>query len=100
MSTFCRGCGVPRVPEDGTLTKNGTQAGDVVTVSCNEGFKQYQGDTERTCLVYGSWSGEEPECRGECTDYFSLYSFQVDQNVKMYGFEREYFKKTTIWVGM
>ncbi|XP_063877551.1 sushi, von Willebrand factor type A, EGF and pentraxin domain-containing protein 1-like isoform X4 [Scylla paramamosain] len=63
VSTFCRGCGVPRVPEDGTLTRNGTQAGDIVTVSCNEGFKQYQGDRERTCLVYGSWSGEEPECR-------------------------------------
>ncbi|XP_050712143.1 sushi, von Willebrand factor type A, EGF and pentraxin domain-containing protein 1-like isoform X3 [Eriocheir sinensis] len=63
VSSFCRGCGVPRVPEDGTVNGPGTEAGNIITITCNEGFKQYRGSSERTCLVYGSWSGEEPECR-------------------------------------
>lgn len=63
VSSFCRGCGVPRVPEDGTVNAPGTEPGDIITITCNEGFKQYRGSRERTCLVYGSWSGEEPECR-------------------------------------
>lgn len=77
MSTFCRGCGVPRVPEDGTLTGAGTGAGDTITINCNEGFKQYSGDRERTCLVHGAWSGEEPECRREFIDHKLFYSFLV-----------------------
>ncbi|XP_042878589.1 sushi, von Willebrand factor type A, EGF and pentraxin domain-containing protein 1-like isoform X2 [Penaeus japonicus] len=62
-STFCHGCGVPSKPSDGQVRVNGAGAGAVATVECDQGFKLYTGESERTCLVYGMWSGPEPECR-------------------------------------
>ncbi|XP_045583570.2 sushi, von Willebrand factor type A, EGF and pentraxin domain-containing protein 1 isoform X3 [Procambarus clarkii] len=62
-STFCRGCGVPTTPQNGAVEDGGEELGTRVTVTCDVGFKLYRGESERTCLLYGAWSGEEPECR-------------------------------------
>ncbi|KAK8726504.1 hypothetical protein OTU49_010282 [Cherax quadricarinatus] len=85
-STFCRGCGVPRVPENGSLQKSREGAGAHVIVTCDTGFKLYQGQSERTCLVYGSWSGKEPECRRiSCSFPGYLLNGHMEGNSYSYG---------------
>ncbi|XP_068228821.1 sushi, von Willebrand factor type A, EGF and pentraxin domain-containing protein 1-like isoform X2 [Palaemon carinicauda] len=61
-STFCRGCGIPYVPEHGSIEEIKTDSVQRIAVTCEEGFKLYRGDPERICLVNGTWSGHEPEC--------------------------------------
>ncbi|XP_071546933.1 sushi, von Willebrand factor type A, EGF and pentraxin domain-containing protein 1-like isoform X1 [Panulirus ornatus] len=85
-STFCHGCGVPSVPPDGSIQQSGSDPGAKVTISCDRGFKLYRGDDERTCLIYGIWSGDEPECRRvSCGFPGYLLNGHVEGNSYSYG---------------
>lgn len=44
----------------------GVQVGDRADYECNEGFDFISGQTTRTCLSNGAWSGEEPMCGVTC----------------------------------
>ena len=51
-------------PANGTTNSNSTQPqpyGTVLEVSCTNGFR-IEGNTSRTCLSDGTWSGEETMC--------------------------------------
>ncbi|KAG7158260.1 Sushi, von Willebrand factor type A, EGF and pentraxin domain-containing protein 1-like 3 [Homarus americanus] len=86
VSSFCGGCGVPRVPQDGSIQENGEGPGAQVTITCNLGFKLYRGYSERTCLVYGAWSGDEPECqRISCSFPGYLMNGHIEGNSYSYG---------------
>ncbi|XP_047481240.1 LOW QUALITY PROTEIN: sushi, von Willebrand factor type A, EGF and pentraxin domain-containing protein 1-like [Penaeus chinensis] len=84
-STFCRGCGVPSKPSNGQVQVNGGGAGAVANIECDQGFKLYSGDAERTCLVHGMWSGPEPECR-RVTCGFPGYLLNGHVNGTTYSF--------------
>uniref|UniRef100_A0A3B4Y721 Sushi domain containing 2 n=2 Tax=Seriola lalandi dorsalis TaxID=1841481 RepID=A0A3B4Y721_SERLL len=54
-------CGWLPTPSNGK--KNGTNylKGDALSFSCSDGYILY-GSTQRTCLVDGTWTGEQPYC--------------------------------------
>ncbi|CAL4097087.1 unnamed protein product, partial [Meganyctiphanes norvegica] len=85
-STFCRGCGIPSMPENGHVDQSKSAAGAKVKVTCNEGYKLHTGEEERTCLVHGKWSGEEPECKPlTCGFEGYLSNGKVEGNSYSYG---------------
>uniref|UniRef100_UPI00398EE43F sushi, von Willebrand factor type A, EGF and pentraxin domain-containing protein 1 n=1 Tax=Pristiophorus japonicus TaxID=55135 RepID=UPI00398EE43F len=55
-------CGLPPIPDNGSVTGMDYTFQSLVNYSCNNGFLM-EGDLTRTCLANGSWSGEVPECR-------------------------------------
>ncbi|UYV72656.1 hypothetical protein LAZ67_10000230 [Cordylochernes scorpioides] len=57
-------CGNPTVIANGRgFMANGTTYQSVVTYQCLPDF-QLIGDSIRTCLITGKWSGLEPKCTG------------------------------------
>ncbi|XP_071339844.1 sushi domain-containing protein 2 isoform X2 [Trachinotus anak] len=69
-------CGWLPTPRNGK--KNGTNhlKGSSLSFSCNDGYILY-GSTPRTCLVEGTWTGEQPYCITElllCVDFISMTS--------------------------
>ena len=57
-------CDDPGTPFLGSRRVLGTTEGSVVTYSCNSGFKLV-GDSQRTCLATGEWSGSLPFCNSK-----------------------------------
>ena len=58
-------CGDPGIPlMFGRRLIAGTLEGSTVTYSCPSGFA-LKGDTVRTCLASGEWSGDLPMCKSE-----------------------------------
>ena len=53
----------PLTVENGTVTLNGTNPGDVATYMCDSGFT-LEGSQTRVCLPTAVWEliGEEPAC--------------------------------------
>ena len=58
-------CGIPGMPHNGYGVYNLTILDAMVTYGCNRGYSLV-GNTKRTCINSGSWSGSIPECRGVC----------------------------------
>ena len=54
-------CDEPETPANGDIVGTGNMVGDRVTYFCTNGFK-LSGDTVRTCLSNGQWSGTLPKC--------------------------------------
>ena len=50
---------------NGNVALEGTSTGDTATYSCNSGFT-LDGNSVRSCLPNGQWSGQEPSCVGKC----------------------------------
>ena len=49
--------------DNGEVSFNATTEGSTATYSCDAGY-ELNGDTTRTCLADGTWSGTEPQCQG------------------------------------
>ena len=56
-------CGGLNGPENGGVDVSNTIFDSTATYSCNDGYNLV-GDTTRTCLASGSWSGDDPTCEG------------------------------------
>ena len=55
-------CGpAPDAPANGQQSGSGTTYGSTVTYTCNQGYT-LQGDSKRTCLANGQWSGVTTNC--------------------------------------
>ena len=51
-------------PVGGSVIITGFTPGNVAIYSCDDGL-QLSGDTLRTCLPTGEWTGDDPICIGE-----------------------------------
>ena len=56
-------CGGLMDPENGAVTVTNITFNSTATYSCNDGYILV-GDTTRTCLASGLWSGTAPLCTG------------------------------------
>ena len=62
-------CGpAPNAPANGQRNVSGGIFGSTVTYSCNRGYT-LQGDSRRTCMANGQWSGRTPTCSGTLVLY-------------------------------
>ena len=62
-------CGDPGIPSNGNTMVTSTTFGSLVNHTCNEGFL-LNGESQRVCLVNGSWSDSLPTC----TSKFKLHT--------------------------
>ena len=58
-SIFCRGCSDPIPPQHGGVKVEGNEA----VYECELGYLLSTPSPRRPCLVYGGWSGPDPECQ-------------------------------------
>ena len=56
-------CGSLASPANGQVSLTTTTFGSTATYECDAGYVLVGGET-RTCQESGSWSGQDPECRG------------------------------------
>ena len=56
-------CSSLTAPENGLVNVPTTIFNSTATYSCNDGYNLV-GDTTRTCLASGNWSGDDPNCTG------------------------------------
>ncbi|XP_076046526.1 sushi, von Willebrand factor type A, EGF and pentraxin domain-containing protein 1-like [Oratosquilla oratoria] len=112
-SPFCRGCGVPSSPPNGHIEE--ISPGAEVRVTCNKGYKLYQGDEVRRCQVQGTWSGEEPMCQrtscgfpellmngnmvGNSYYYGDKMTYSCNPGFKMHGPSNRYCGEDGQWEG-
>ena len=55
-------CGpAPKAPENGQQSGSGTTFGSTVTYTCDPEYT-LQGDSRRTCMANGQWSGVTTHC--------------------------------------
>ena len=64
-------CGPLPAPDDGSVRITSTRVGATATYQCNVGFT-LEGQTTRTCLNTGKWSGEAPTCKRQGKTCFQL----------------------------
>ncbi|KAI0221189.1 hypothetical protein LSAT2_027418 [Lamellibrachia satsuma] len=57
-------CDVLNTPLHGTKNESSLLLGDVVTFSCNDGFR-LEGSAQRTCAEQGEWNGTDVSCVAE-----------------------------------
>lgn len=57
-------CGDPGTPAHGSRLGDEFKAKSLLRFSCEVGYV-LRGSPERTCLLNGSWSGQQPACEGE-----------------------------------
>ena len=77
MSVTVVDCGNLMDPANGAVSLTTTTYNSVATYSCNDGYTLV-GDTSRTCLDDGSWSGTAPTCTGmyvKVTTFWKNLSF-------------------------
>ena len=60
---LARNCGELSNSDNGGVTYSDTIYQSVATYSCDAGF-DLVGDRTRTCSAEGTWTGSQPECRG------------------------------------
>ena len=58
-------CGTPSSLSNGQRHYNSTTVGSTVTYTCNTGYRMTAGNSSRTCLFGGHWSGSHPTCSSE-----------------------------------
>lgn len=56
-------CGDPGIPGHGSRGESNFRIKSMVQFSCELGYNLH-GTEERTCLANGSWTGRQPECKG------------------------------------
>ena len=56
-------CDPPDSIENGNVSISSTACGSSVRYQCNVGFR-LEGSESRTCLPNGTWSDDDPVCRG------------------------------------
>ena len=60
-------CGTPSSLSNGRRHYTRTTVGSTVTYTCNTGYAMTAGNSSRTCLFGGRWSGSHPTCSSEFT---------------------------------
>ena len=55
-------CGEPEASKGTIVLSPATVAGSQALYSCDTGYFQLKGDSSRTCLNEGTWSGSSPHC--------------------------------------
>ena len=58
-------CGGLPDPDNGVVTLSDNIPGSTATYSCNPGYR-LEGDSTRTCMEDGEWSGAPPSCELDC----------------------------------
>ena len=66
-------CGTPSSLSNGQRHYSNTTVGSTVTYTCNTGYRMTAGNSSRTCLFGGHWSGSHPTCSSE----FTLVTFII-----------------------
>ena len=66
-------CGTPSSLSNGQRHYSNTTVGSTVTYTCNTGYRMTAGNSSRTCLFGGRWSGSHPTCSSE----FTLVTFII-----------------------
>jgi hypothetical protein len=61
-------CGDPGIPAHGIRLGDSFALGSLMRFSCEAGHV-LRGSSERMCQANGSWSGTQPECRGNVCDH-------------------------------
>lgn len=56
------GCQPIESPANGQVLISGQEFGDTATYSCSSGFSLEGGNSLRTCLDNGEWSGKASHC--------------------------------------
>lgn len=56
-------CGDPGTPGHGSRQESDFRTQSSVRFACDTGYILH-GSEERTCLANGSWTGRQPECKG------------------------------------
>jgi CUB/sushi domain-containing protein len=56
-------CGDPGTPGHGSRQDSDFRTKSTVRFACDTGYILH-GSEERTCLANGSWTGRQPECKG------------------------------------
>ena len=56
-------CGNLTDPGNGSVTHAAGTFGQAATYNCDTGYNLV-GDSTRTCVATGNWSGSEPTCQG------------------------------------
>ncbi len=51
-------------PANGAVDDSNREFQDTATYTCDTGFELF-GNSMRTCQADGTWSGDEPTCRGK-----------------------------------
>ena len=58
-------CGNPGHLQNGSLEGTNFSYNDQLHYKCNKGYKLV-GNSNKTCLESGNWSGSKPNCIGTC----------------------------------
>ena len=67
-------CGTPSSLSNGQRHYTSTTVRSTVTYTCNTGYRMTAGNSSRTCLFGGRWSGSHPTCSSE----FTLITFIIN----------------------
>lgn len=67
-------CGDPGTPGHGSRQESDFRTKSSVRFACDSGYILH-GSEERTCLANGSWTGKQPECKGNVKQekYIKIY---------------------------
>ena len=68
MSVTVVDCGGLTCPASGAVSLTNTTYNSVATYFCNDGYNLV-GDTSRTCLASGNWSGRDASCESTIIIY-------------------------------
>lgn len=71
-------CGDPGTPGHGSRQESDFRTKSTVRFACDTGYILH-GSEERTCLANGSWTGRQPECKGNLKQKLNM--------MRMVGFD-------------
>ena len=74
-------CGGLEAPSNGSVNIRSTTYDSVANYSCNVGYA-LNGESLRTCLTSGEWSGTEPTCSGSFDNFKGIALFCTHCYVK------------------
>ena len=78
-------CGTPSSLSNGQRHYTSTTVGSTVTYTCYTGYRMTAGNSSRTCLFGGRWSGSHPTCSSE----FMLVTFIIFAAWLSWGYLKE-----------
>lgn len=80
-------CGDPGTPGHGSRQESDFRTKSTVRYACDTGYILH-GSEERKCLANGSWTGRQPECKGNLKqklNILELLDFSVYLNPNEYN---------------
>ena len=71
-----KSCPVLVAPTNGKKDSNDTSCNSTVEFNCDACY-ELMGNSQLTCLPNQTWSGEEPNCNGQCNWDLCLNEFHI-----------------------